>query len=122
MGLEIQGAVNSMIGSANRIVQQHEENMRKAANIAIGVATGAATGGVGGAIAGGAKAVAQQAGIHTPSGGSSNIQGADGGAGGSSLQDTASRIALQNAQQEVAFKKAQKDRFNEMRRELHGER
>lgn len=57
MALEIQGAVNSMIGSVGNIIQQNEENKRKALNIALG----AITGGVGGAITSAAK----QAGINS---------------------------------------------------------
>lgn len=56
MGLEIQGAVNSMIGSVGSVIRQNEENKRKALNIALG----AVTGGAGGAI----SAAAKEAGIN----------------------------------------------------------
>lgn len=110
MGLEIQGAVNSMIGSANSIVQQEQENRRKALSIALAAATGGTSAALG--------AVAKNAGVSVPTttgqvhGGSNDSQ---------SLQDTAARIALQNSQQAVEFKKAQKEKFNLMRRSLNGE-
>lgn len=56
MGLEIQGAVNSMIGSIGSVIKQNEENKRKALNIALG----AVTGGAGGAI----SAAAKEAGVN----------------------------------------------------------
>lgn len=57
MGLEIQGAVNSMLGSVANIQAQNNETKRKAASIVIG----ALTGGVGGA----AMAAAREAGVNT---------------------------------------------------------
>lgn len=63
MGLEIQGAVNSMIGSVSSVVQQEQANRKKALNIALGAVKGFAMGGPAGAVAGGVSAAAEQAGI-----------------------------------------------------------
>lgn len=116
MALEIQGAVNSMIGSVGSVIQQNEENKRKALNIALG----AVTGGVGGA----AVAAAKQAGVNPKAVGQLTNTAVDTqgdtpvGQVQMSPQQQASQQAMQNMQNEVQSKKAQKDEFANMQTSL----
>lgn len=109
MGLEIQGAVNSMIGSARQIQEQNNDTARKALSIALGAVGGAATGGAPGALAGAAKSAASQAGISgsdTLSQGVKGMASGEGFMGGIRKAEQARLQAMQsmqNAQQEKTF-------------------
>ena len=61
MGLEIQGAVNSMMNSANAIQAENSRVNTQALKVVASAVKGYATGGVAGAIGGAAKQVASEA-------------------------------------------------------------
>ena len=117
MALEIQGAVNSMIGSVGNVIQQNEENKRKALRIVASAVSGGLSGGPAGAIKGVAKGVASEAGVDTKS--MNSI--IDGVATQASPQAQAASMANQSVYNAIEAKKTQKAK-NDALVEAHNKR